>query len=174
MSETKRMISDVIMDDPHFIDLPAQSQSLYNYMLLYTDEYGVCVKYKQAMANAHANKNHLKKLLEARYLLELDDGIFLIKHFYMFNNFRKERMKPCRYEDLLKKVKLKENKSYTWQTHGRQMADKWQTNVRIREDKIREDNLREDKPRKEITKEKKDGLTVIDTADDLRAFLRGN
>lgn len=171
MADSKRMMSSVVMEYPRFVKMKALPKLLYNYMLLYTDEYGVCPDIEKALLYSGAKRKDLETLIENGYVMDLKDDIYLIKHFPMFNSFRKDRMKPCRFGDKMASVTINENKVYTW--NDGQMSDNCQTTDRqvttkcppnIREDKIREVNIREDKI---------NNLSNIESVDELKSFLRG-
>lgn len=172
MADSKRMVSSVVMEYPRFIRLKALPKLLYIYMCLYTDEYGVCAEIEKALLYSGAKRKDLESLIDNGYVMDFGDDIYLIKHFPMFNTFRKDRMKPCRFQEQLGRVHINDNKVYSW--NDGQMPDKCQTTDRqvstksphkIREDKLREVNLREDKEYID--------LTHLDNAGDFRSFMRG-
>lgn len=172
MADSKRMVSSVVMEYPRFIRLKALPKLLYIYMCLYTDEYGVCAEIEKALLYSGAKRKDLESLIDNGYVMDFGDDIYLIKHFPMFNTFRKDRMKPCRFQEQLDRVHINDNKVYSWKDG--QMPDKCQTTDRqvttksphkIREDKLREVNLREDKEYID--------LTHLDNARDFRSFMRG-
>ena len=172
MSDSKRMVSSVVLEYPRFIRLKALPKLLYIYMCLYTDEYGVCAEIEKALLYSGAKRKDLESLEDNGYVMDFGDDIYLIKHFPMFNTFRKDRMKPCRFQEQLDRVHINDNKVYSWKDG--QMPVKCQTTDRqvttkcphkIREDKIREVNIREDKEYID--------LTHLDNAEDFKSFLRG-
>ena len=166
MGESRRMISSVILFNDNYVSLPATAQSLYVYILNQADEHGVCDNVKSFMNCAHAKQKDLKSLIDARYIIELKEGVYLVKHFPMFNKFRRE--KPYRYPELMAHITKKENGAYT-ETNDRQcpssdgqMTDivcQMTDNVRPREEKRREENRSEEKG--------------IETFTDFKKHLRG-
>lgn len=178
MSESRRMMSSVVMEYPRFIRMNALPKLLYNYMCLYTDEYGVCAEIDKALLYSGAKRKDLECLIRNGYVMDFGDDIYLIKHFPMFNSFRKDRMKPCRFQEQLDRVFINDNKVYSWnvgqltdkcQADDRQMTDKCQADDRQLTDKcphkIREDNIREDNSRKD---------NIISSMDELRKVMRGS
>ena len=166
MGESKRMISSLIYEYPKFTKMKAMSKLLYTYMNLYTDEYGVCVDFEKARLMSGATRKDLDNLLTNGYVMELDTDIYLIKHFPMFNSFRKDRLKPCRFSKALSRVRVNENKVYTWADNDRQMptiARQMSVNdgQMTAQDKISKDNIRED------------NLREINTKEELRFYLHG-
>ena len=126
---TRRMISTEILFNDNFVSLSSASQSLYVYVLPNTDEYGFCDNVKSFIACCHAKQKDLKALIDAKYILELKPGVYLVKHFPMFNKFREDRMKPCRYGDLLKMVEKGDDNIY--HLIDRQMTDRCQADDRL-------------------------------------------
>ena len=172
MADNRRMMSAAIMEYPRFIRMKALPKLLYNYMCLYTDEYGVCAEIEKALLYSGAKMKDLECLIDNGYVMELGEDIYLIKHFPMFNTFRKDRMKPCRFREQLDRVHINDNKVYTW--NDGQLTDKCQTTDRqltdkcphkISKDKIREDKLIQDNDFID--------LTQIETVSDYKSFLRG-
>ena len=55
----------------------------------------------------------LDELLKKRFLLDMDDGVTVIKHFRVNNYIPKDRKKDTIYQDKLAMLKVKDDGSYT-------------------------------------------------------------
>ncbi len=145
MGESKRMISSLVYEYPKFTKMKAMAKLLYTYMILYADEYGVCADYERARLEVGASRKDLETLVSNEYVLQLDEDVYLIKHFMMFNSFRKDRVKPCRFSKALALVELGDDKVYRWRTNDNQLTTNGGQLTTKCPPKISKDNIREDK-----------------------------
>lgn len=140
----KRMLTKKITDDDHFQNLSSSAQALYLHLTLSADDDGFCNQVNASMFKAHASVQDLEALLAARYLIQFENGVIVIKHWRMANALRKDRYTPTVFQEELARLKLKENGAYTeredmvaaWLPTGCQM---------VATDKNRLDKIRLDK-----------------------------
>lgn len=83
------------------------------HLTMSADDDGFCNQVAVAMFKAHASVQDLEALLAARYLLQFESGVIVIKHWRMANALRKDRYTPTSFQDELSKLSLKKNGSYT-------------------------------------------------------------
>lgn len=107
------MLTKKVTDDDRFSNLSSSAQALYLHLTMSADDDGFCNQVSTAMFKAHASVQDLEALLSARYLLQFDSGVIVIKHWRMANALRKDRYTPTAFQDELSKLQLKENGSYT-------------------------------------------------------------
>lgn len=107
------MLTKKVTDDDRFSNLSSSAQALYLHLTMSADDDGFCNQVSTAMFKAHASVQDLEALLAARYLLQFDSGVIVIKHWRMANALRKDRYTPTAFQDELAKLQLKENGSYT-------------------------------------------------------------
>jgi len=107
------MLTKKVTDDDRFSNLSSSAQALYLHLTMSADDDGFCNQVSTAMFKAHASVQDLEALLTARYLLQFDSGVIVIKHWRMANALRKDRYTPTAFQDELAKLQLKENGSYT-------------------------------------------------------------
>ena len=107
------MFTKKVTDDDRFSNLSSSAQALYLHLTMSADDDGFCNQVSTAMFKAHASVQDLEALLSARYLLQFDSGVIVIKHWRMANALRKDRYTPTAFQDELSKLQLKENGSYT-------------------------------------------------------------
>ena len=107
------MFTKKVTDDDRFSNLSSSAQALYLHLTMSADDDGFCNQVSTAMFKAHASVQDLEALLAARYLLQFDSGVIVIKHWRMANALRKDRYTPTAFQDELAKLQLKGNGSYT-------------------------------------------------------------
>ena len=118
----RRMFTKKITDDDNFMSLSASAQALYFHLSMSADDDGFCNQISAAMFKAHASIQDLEALLTKRYIYQFENGVIVIKHWRMANALRKDRYTPTAFQEELKKLKLKDNGSYTLSDDGCQMV----------------------------------------------------
>jgi len=124
----KRMLTKKVTDSDEFISLPSSAQALYMHLNLGADDDGFNNQVQVAMFKAHASAGDLMQLLQRRYVLQFNSGVFVIKHWRMANALRKDRYTPTAFQEELKQLKIKDNGAYTitneevWLPDGCQMV----------------------------------------------------
>ena len=121
----KRMFSLSVVDTDWFLDLPLSTQALYFHLNMRADDDGFVDAPNSIVRKIGASKNDFDLLVAKRYVLKFESGIIVIKHWRMHNTIRQDRYKPTQFQEELKTLSIKENKSYTdCQPSGNQMATK--------------------------------------------------
>lgn len=122
----RRMFSKEVLQTDWFTDMPATSQMLYVHLSLEADDDGFVTNTKIAMVNAHASKDDLAILTAKNFVIQVESGLYLIKHWKMNNILRNDRYKKSSYSDRLEAFETKEDGSYTLKKPvGYQMDTKW-------------------------------------------------
>ena len=121
----RRMFTKKVTDDDNFMSLSASAQALYLHLSMSADDDGFCNQISASMFKAHASIQDLEALLSKRYVYQFDNGVIVIKHWRMANALRKDRYTPTAFKKKKKKLKLKDNGSYTLNDDGcRLVADR--------------------------------------------------
>ena len=154
------MFTKKVTDDDRFSNLSSSAQALYLHLTMSADDDGFCNQVSVAMFKAHASMQDLEALLAARYLLQFDSGVIVIKHWRMANALRKDRYTPTAFQEELAQLSIKENGSYT--EHGCQMVATWLPDGCHSIDKNRLDKNSTGECREGGTGEEKSGLQKID------------
>ena len=159
MAGNRSLSNDVLFND-NFVKLPGLSKILYMYINNATDDKGFCDTMTSVMLTAGAKPQHLKALIDARYIIQITDWLYLEKHFFLNNKgLRKERLRS-RYDEYLTGFELKDNGSYTVAdkclTNDGQMTDNCTKNVNITKPNLTKPNLT--KHNKEIKNKEIDEL----------------
>lgn len=114
----RRCISNEILYNDNFVRLPASSKILYVYINNQTDDKGFCDNVASIMRTVNARSQDLHNLICKGYVIQVNDWLYLVKHFYLNNKgLRADRIKDSRYQEYLKDYVLKDNGVYTLATN---------------------------------------------------------
>lgn len=109
----KRMFSLSVVDTDWFLDLPLSTQALYFHLNMRADDDGFVDAPNSIVRKIGASKNDFDLLIAKRYVLRFESGIIVIKHWRMHNTIQKDRYHPTQFQEELKLLSIKDNKSYT-------------------------------------------------------------
>lgn len=107
------MFSKSIIQSDAFLDMPLSSQALYFQLGMEADDDGFVNSPKRTQKLINANEDDLKLLLAKSFLIDMGDGIVVIKHWKMNNYIQKDRYRSTVYRDKIKLLYTKENGGYT-------------------------------------------------------------
>ena len=107
------MFSLSVVDTDWFLDLPLSTQALYFHLNMRADDDGFVDAPNSIVRKIGASKNDFDLLVAKRYVLKFESGIIVIKHWRMHNTIQKDRYQPTQFQEELKTLSVKENKSYT-------------------------------------------------------------
>lgn len=109
----KRMTSLKIVDSQAFLDMPLTAQLLYFHLNQRADDDGIIANAKRLAGYVGCSTIDVDILLENRFLLDLGDGILVIKHWKINNTINKDRYIPTTYTEKMAMLRVKKNKAYT-------------------------------------------------------------
>lgn len=109
----RRMFSKEVVETEWFTDMPATTQMLYIHLSMDADDDGFVTNTKMAMVNSHASKDDLAILFAKNYVIKVENGLYLIKHWRQNNYIRSDRYKKSDYADRLENFTVKSDGSYT-------------------------------------------------------------
>jgi hypothetical protein len=124
----KRMVSKNIIDSDDFLDMSLSTQALYFHLLTRADDEGFINNVKKIMRMINCNEDDLKVLVFKNYLIPFESGVVVVKHWYIHNYIRADRLKPTFHKversslDVVDKVYL-EKKGLNCPTSDRQLED---------------------------------------------------
>ena len=104
----RRMFSMKIVDTDAFCEMPSSAQNLYFHIGMRADDDGFYAGIKGLMLKIHSSVDDLNILLARRFLLDVGDGVYVVKHWKINNYLQKDRYEPTEYEE--KKALLLEKK----------------------------------------------------------------
>lgn len=108
----RRMFTQKITEADNFTELPPTTQCLYFHLCMNADDDGFSNKIRQAMFNAHADRNDFEMLVQKRFIIPFDSGVIVIKHWRMHNLIRSDRYHKTDYLEERAALVLKDNGVY--------------------------------------------------------------
>lgn len=125
------MFSNSIIGSDAFMDMPIGAQLLYFHLGMESDDDGFISNPKKIMRGVGCKDDDLKVLITKRFVLLFENGVLVIKHHRINNNWDSYNCKRTIYLEEFSQLYIKENKSYTLdKTQGVQV----QTESRLKSD----------------------------------------
>lgn len=118
----KRMFARSIVSSDAFITMSPTAQCLYFQLNLSADDDGVVNNPISIMRTVGATEKDFEELVERKFLLLLESGVYVIKHWNINNNIRADRKRESTYKKELSELKIQENGAYTT-VNDSQMTD---------------------------------------------------
>jgi len=134
----KRMISKIVSDEDRFVDMHVESQALYFHLNLKADDEGYVAGPNRMLRMLSISRERLDELVDNEFIFLFASGIALIRHWYIHNNIRKDRVRETIYREEQAQVILDDCQIYS-------MADACPSYVRQMSAQKREDENRLDK-----------------------------
>lgn len=106
------MFSNDIVGSDAFLEMPSTTQSLYFHLGMRCDDDGF-VNPNVTMRMTGSNKNDLDILIAKKFLLPFKNGVVVIKHHRINNNWDSRDCRRTLYTEELKYLFIKDNNSYT-------------------------------------------------------------
>lgn len=136
----RRMVCTDITRSDAFLELSATTRLLYYDLLQEADDEGFVDNPKTVMRMTGASVDDIRSLIAKKFVILPDEtkGVVVIKHWFIHNYIRRDRMVETNYKDLKALLGFDENGSYT-------MACQPSDNQMTAQDKLRQDKLSKDK-----------------------------
>lgn len=93
----RRMFSSDVVNQDHFLDMPADSQLLYFHLGMAADDEGF-VSPKKVMRMVGASDDSLKLLILKGFVIPFRSGVVVITHWKQNNYLQKDRISPTIYQ----------------------------------------------------------------------------
>ncbi len=167
----RRMFSLDVVDTDKFLDMPATSQSLYFHLGMRADDDGFISSPKRITAMVNCSADDLNVLISRGFVLQVGDGIVVIRHWRQNNYIQKDRKKPTIYQAELSLLSEKNgvydldaeciqnaSGSYPKCIQSASNSDTQENIGKIKEDKIREEGKKE---RENAPREQKPNLEAL-------------
>lgn len=95
----RRMFSLDVVDTDMFLDLPISSQALYFHLGMRADDDGFISSPKRITSMVGANQDDLKLLIAKGFVISMDGGIIVIRHWKQNNYIQADRYKRTVYQE---------------------------------------------------------------------------
>ena len=138
----KRMFAKTIIDSDAFLDMSSSTQNLYFHLGMRADDDGFINNPKMIMRIINSSEDDMKVLILKKFILPLNNGIIVIKHWKINNYIQIDRYTPTKYQEELNKLELDENKAYTFKTKCIQSV--YNSDTQVSKDKISLDKISKD------------------------------
>ena len=110
----KRMISADIITSDSFVMMSHKAQALYLQCIINSDDDGLVDNMRILLRTLDLKNATLNELITKKFVLDLGDGIYCIKHWFINNNkVPSDRYRPTKYPEKLDLLIIKENKAYS-------------------------------------------------------------
>lgn len=109
----RRMFAKSIIDSDAFLEMPLSAQALYFHLGMRADDEGFVGNPKKIQKMTGASDDDCKLLIIKNFILALDSGIVVIRHWWLHNYIQSDRFKPTIYEEEKEVLKIDKQKMYT-------------------------------------------------------------
>ena len=94
----RRMFAKSIIESDAFLDLPISTRLLYFDLGMRGDDDGFVDSPKRIMRTIGASEDDLKLLIAKQFLIPLENGVVVVRHWNIHNSIRADRYKPTQYQ----------------------------------------------------------------------------
>lgn len=108
----RRMFAKTIIDSDAFLDMPISARLLYYDLAMRADDDGFVNSPKKIMKIVGATQDDLSILAVRKFIIPFDNGVVVIKHWYIHNYIRKDTYNETPYKEQKELLEFDENKSY--------------------------------------------------------------
>lgn len=108
----RRMFAKSIITSDAFLEMPLSSQALYFHLSMHADDEGFVGNPRTIQRIIGASDDDCKILIAKKYIIALNTGIIVIRHWNVNNSIQKDRFKATTYVRE-KSMLLLEEKVYT-------------------------------------------------------------
>ena len=112
----RRMFSRQLIESDGFTDMQASARLLYFHLALRADDDGFVFAVRATLRMAGLPEESIEQLTERGFLIPLDDGIYLIRHWHAHNAIPKSKYTPSQYSHLLSGFKVDKSGAYIKRT----------------------------------------------------------
>ena len=131
MAERRMFAKSVVLSGP-FIRLPAKTQLLYFHLGMQADDEGFVSAPELAMRASKTSSKELNQLIKEEFLLRFPSGVYVMRHWFIHNNIRRDRYNPTVFQAELEQLYLHERVYRLipqWQPNDNQNDNQMTTNL---------------------------------------------
>ena len=137
MGKRRMLCTDITRSDA-FLEMPQSTRLLYYDLVQEGDDEGFVDNPKSIMKLTGATDDDIKILIAKKFVIIPDEekGVVVIKHWYIHNYIRKDRMTETNYKELRSLLSLDDNLSYTMTTKCLPLANQMTAQDKLSKDKL--------------------------------------
>lgn len=110
----RRMFSSSIVCSDAFLSMSIQARCLYYHLVIEADNRGFVSTAIQLMQRLNdLSKANLNELIDKKFIIKINDYLYLIKHWYIHNDIPTCKIEESHYLEELENIYLDLNNSYT-------------------------------------------------------------
>ena len=111
MAERRMFAKTIVLSDA-FLDMPLGARCLYMTFGMVADDDGFVNNAKSVIRQIGASEDDLRILLAKRFILLMDDGLIVIKHWRINNYLRNDRYQETKYIEEKARLLIDEKGAY--------------------------------------------------------------
>ena len=140
MGKRRMLCTDITRSDA-FLDMPQSTRLLYYDLVQEGDDEGFVDNPKTIMRLTGATNDDMNILLSKKFVILPDEqkGVIVIKHWYIHNYIRKDRMVETNYKEIKDLLAFDENGSYTLSTKCLPNDNQMSAQDKLSKDKLSKD-----------------------------------
>ena len=108
----RRMFSKAVTQSDSFLELPLSAQALYFHLAMETDDDGFVRSAVRVLRWVGASKDDLRLLITKGFVIPMQEGVCVIRHWLINNYIRKDRYKQTSYISLKNQLFLSVDNTY--------------------------------------------------------------
>ena len=109
----KRTFSKEIIELPWFYKMSSGAQALYFHICMNADDEGFCADVDTCIMKSHASQDDYKVLVAKRFVLERQEGVIVVKHWWVNNSKHGWKPKDTIFIESKEGLFIKGDGSYT-------------------------------------------------------------
>ncbi len=138
----RRMFAKTIIDSDAFLDMPTSARLLYYDLSMRADDDGFINSPKKIIRMTGAAEDDLKVLIIKKFVIPFENGVVVIKHWFIHNYIRKDTYNETPYKQEKAMLLIDENKSYKLISEESVLpVDEASTQVRLGKVRLGKDSL---------------------------------
>lgn len=139
------MFAKTIIDSDAFLDMPLSTQALYFHLSMRADDEGFINNPKKIMRMIGTSEDDFKVLIVKKFIIPFESGIVVIKHWFIHNYIRGDRIKATQYQEEASQLTVKQNGAYTMsatcQSSVSQLTDNAPSDVSVGKVRLGKDSI---------------------------------
>lgn len=142
MGKRRMLCTDITRSDA-FLEMPQSARLLYYDLVQEGDDEGFVDNPKSIMRLTGAREDDMRVLLAKKFVILPDEekGVVVIKHWFIHNYIRKDRMVETNYKELKNLLGHDENGSYTMSTNCLPNVNQMSAQDKLSKDKKSKDKF---------------------------------
>lgn len=136
------MFAKTIIDSDAFIDMPVTARLLYYDLAMRADDDGFVNSPRKIMRMIGASDEDLEVLVSKKFILRFDNGVVVIKHWFIHNYIRKDTYRRTPYTEEYSQLELDEKNAYKFkaETERGRAVDEPSTQIKSNQIKLNKNN----------------------------------